>query len=208
MEQTELHMLLEEYKICMAEAARLESLSWKVSTQLGIFSGAGLLLKIVSTYLISENFHITIAIAVLMTTLSLVWWRLSRRWWSIQHTKYKRMNEIELKIGFRQNSLVRVTGESTMAHIKYVQHKYQRMEDYLFYRIPKRIQPIKPEDSENLYIHEHRGNQPVLRFFIYVNIVVWVALVFISAKTSCDYWGASLIFAVYFFFMIKYWRRP
>ena len=203
MEKTELDMLLEEYKICIAEAARLESLIWKVSTQLGIFSGAGLLLKIIS----EDNFPITFAIAVLMITLSLVWWRLSRRWWSIQHTKYKRMNEIESKLEFRQNSLVKAIGDSTMAHIKYVQLRYQRMEDHLFYRIPKRIQPIKPENSESFNIHEHRGNQPVLRFFIYVNIAVWVTLVFISAKTSADYLEASLIFVGYFFFMIIYWRR-
>lgn len=207
MEETELDMLLKEYKICIAEAARLESLIWKVSTQLGIFSGAGLLLKIVSSHLNADNFHITFAVAVLMITLSLVWWRLSRRWWSIQHTKYKRMDEIESKLQFRHNSLVKAMGDNTMAQIKYMQHRYQRMDDYLFYRISKRIQPIKPEDSESLKNHEHRGNQPVLRFFIYVNIAVWVALVFISANTSADYLEASLIFAVYFFFMIIYWRR-
>lgn len=47
MSENTLNAMIEEYKICASEANRVESLMWKSSSILGIFSSAGLFVDLV-----------------------------------------------------------------------------------------------------------------------------------------------------------------
>lgn len=208
MNDSEFKAFIEEYKICVSEVSRLEGQIWKASSHLGIFSGAAILLKSVPTFPNKDNFYTTFAIAILMITISLVWWRLSRRWWSIQHVKLKRINEIEEKIGFSQSTAVKLTDKAKMAHIKYLQNKLQKMDDHLFYEIPKHIKPEKCSEKKEMIDHEYRGNQPILKFFVIVNILIWIGLVLTAAMPSKIYlWAFAMIFGLYFFYELKLWRK-
>jgi len=208
MDEKEYTSLLEEYKICISEAIRLEDQIWKVSTHLGIFSGAGILLKLVSALANKDTFYITVAIAIIMITFSLVWWRLSRRWWSIQHIKFNRMDEIESKIGFSQNAALKDIDKAKMSHIKYLQNKLQRFDDHLFYSIPEYIPPKKFEEDEKISGHECRGNQPVIKLLVISNILIWVGLVFMAAKSSHIHLLATfIIFVLYLILTISLWRK-
>ncbi len=213
MEETEFKALVEEYQICREDASRLESQIWKTSTILGLSSATGLVLKLQSELTSIEHFYIITAIAVLIITASLVWWRLSRRWWSIQHVKYRRMNDLEAKLGFKHNSSINCADTIAMSHIRYKQKQYKTREiltcinSYIWYDVPTWIEPELSSDK-NLANHEHRGNQPALKLLVLVNIILWVVVVFAKAIQLGSFWETAGISGVYFFVALLFWRKP
>ena len=208
MEELEFTALIEEYKICREEASRLESHIWKASTILGLSSGAGLLLKMKSELRSADHFYLTCAIAVLMITASLVWWRLSRRWWSIQHVKYKRMNALETKLDFKQNSLVGESDIRAMSDVRSRQDKgslFERIVKHVWNEIPTNISSHACDDIGN---YEYRGNQPVLKMLVCTNILLWLCTVFAMAPKIGLLWETTAICMAYFLFALLFWRKP
>ena len=208
MEKSEYTALIEEYKICREEAARLESHIWKTSTILGLSSGAGLLLKMKSELRSAEHFYLTCAIAVLMITASLVWWRLSRRWWSIQHVKYKRMNVLETKLDFKQNSLVGERDIQAMSNIRSGQMNgklFERIKRHIWNEIPT---SISPHAYDNMGNYEYRGNQPVLKMLVFTNIILWLCMVFVMAPKLMLLYETIFVCMAYFLFALFFWRKP
>ena len=208
MEELEFNALLEEYKICREEASRLESYIWKTSTILGLSSGAGLLLKMKPVPLSPDHFYLTCAIAALMITASLVWWRLSRRWWSIQHIKYQRMSSLETKLGFKQNSLVGESDIRAMSDVRFRQEKgsiFERITRHLCNEIPITINSTSCDDIGN---YEYRGNQPVLRMLVFINILLWLCTVFAMAPKEGLLWETVAICVDYFLVVLLFWRKP
>ncbi len=117
MDEIEFKSLIEEYKMCREDASKLESQIWKAASIFGLSSAAGLVLKLKPEVVSKDQFYTISAIAILMITALLVWWRLSRLWWSIQHIKYKRMNTLETKLGFKQNSAISCIDNIVMINI-------------------------------------------------------------------------------------------
>jgi hypothetical protein len=123
-----LEMLFKEYEICTKEASRLESNVWHTALLFSIGSGAGLIYFIKES-IISKGDYIKLGLSVSLFAffsmiVSLVWWRMARRWWSIQQLKYERMREIEKALGFKQCSMVSERDNEIMQHIKSSQFIY------------------------------------------------------------------------------------
>lgn len=208
MEDKEFGALIEEYKICREEASRMESHIWTTSTILGLSSGAGLLINLKAELQSQEHFYLITALAALVIAASMVWWRLSRRWWSIQHLKFRRMNAIEQRLGFQQNSLVVLADLKAMAHVRAQQTSgrlFTRICSRVSHEIPSNIDPQTHGDISN---YEYRGNQPVLRMLVATNVIVWICTVLAMAMPHNVMPQTASAILAFFLFILLYWRKP
>ena len=169
MYESTLNTMIEEYKICVSEANRVESLIWKSSSILGIFSCAGLLIQLINNENNNEeSLIIKLFFSIIIITTFIAWFRLRKRWSSIQHLKYSRLNFIEKEIKsqfgypFLQNQMVDITDK--------IKRKREKI-DYQSSELSKI--GIK---KNSLYCYEHRGIVPIIDFFIGLNIIIWVAI--------------------------------
>ena len=212
MEEIEYKALIDEYKMCREDAARLEANIWKTSTILGLSSVTGLILKLNQNVASKDHFFLISAIAFFMITASLVWWRLSRRWWSIQHVKYNRMKVLEGKLGFKQNTLVECADSEVMSKIRSKQQDRNCCKLFwlLRYSIPKKGDSIPSEQDENITKHEHRGNQPAIKLLVFTNIVIWIIAMFRPVINLCFLYQMVIIaiFILYFIVAMLFWRKP
>jgi hypothetical protein len=213
--------LFKEYQICNDHAARLESYIWQTATLLGIGSAIGLV-SLASAFagtLTSQSgnkisqYHATITIiaAIFGINVSLVWWRFARRWWSIQHLKFARMNEIESLIEFQQSTRVGMRDREAMCHIFYMRDHgkwcYQRWINKWCYSIPDDC-AIQPAASQHGHNYEHRGNQPAGFLLILTNSGLWL---FFSLHIACK--TGLFLYALLAFISVAildfcFWRRP
>lgn len=169
-----IEQLLELYKIFDEQVSRLESYIWQTATLLGIGSAVGLFSLANGTAGVKPN-EVTIA-AIFAINASLIWWRFAKRWWSIQHLKFERMDEIEkrldkqMKLG--QGLTVRERDVEAMQQVKHLREKgsfRQRMASLQF-SIPREI---KAKESQKTGNYEHRGNQSVGKLLVITNIALW-----------------------------------
>jgi hypothetical protein len=202
-------MLFKEYEICTKEASRLEANIWQTATLFSIGSGTGFIyfLKEFIGKGTSKPLSATIFLFAMFTiVVSLFWWRLAKRWYSIQHLKYERIMEIEKKLGFNQCGIVIERDNETMQHIK----SYRYI--YLFrYSIPKRIAPKKSDNKDRIKNYEHRGIQPAISFLLWSNAILWIFLILISSNFIILYDIRDVIIPALFFliiFFLYFWRKP
>jgi hypothetical protein len=143
-----------EYQICREEAAQLESHIWRTAAVFGIASAAGLAFTLPLAGRVPPLHYARLAVAIVTAfeiNASLVWWRFVRRWRSIQTLKYRRMDDLEAELGFRQNSMVKKADEEAMA------------------RPHRRMGPPGRD-------HEYRGSLPAIQFFLCTNALLWAVL--------------------------------
>jgi hypothetical protein len=95
-------LLLREYEFCQSSAIGLETQIWQTGAAMGL--GAVGTLIVVGDHKLGEQAPALVAVLIgaLVSLTVAVWWRMSRRWWSIQHVKFARMADIEKEIGFYQ----------------------------------------------------------------------------------------------------------
>ena len=105
--QPDAEVLLKEYELCQDSAQSLESTVWQTSAIIGIGSIGSLIL--VANHPPDEQppFLVAAFIGALVSLASFIWWRMARRWWSIQHAKYLRMRHIEEDLNIYQTRYVR-----------------------------------------------------------------------------------------------------
>lgn len=207
--------LLELYKILDEQVSRLESYIWQTATLLGIGSAVGLFSLANGVAGIKLN-EATIA-ALFAINASLIWWRFAKRWWSIQHLKFERMDEIEkrlveqMKLG--QGSTVRERDVEAMQHIKYQREKggFRQRIASLQFSIPR---DIKARESQRTSNYEHRGNQPVGKLLVVTNIALWLMFAtqtaILAVQTDIGIRMASLMIAgvVFVLFVdLSAWRK-
>jgi hypothetical protein len=169
-------MLFKEYEICIKEASRLESNIWQTALIFSIGSGVGLT-YFLKEYLIDKGDSIKLGSSVslfafFVIIISLVWWRMAKRWWSIQQLKYERMEMIERYLGFSQISMVGERDTKIKQHIK----SYRFI--YLFkYKIPKNINAERCNYITKIKDYEHRGIQPAIKYLLLSNAILWIFLI-------------------------------
>jgi hypothetical protein len=160
-----------EYQICREEAARLESSIWQTAAVFGVGSAAGLGFVFQFAGRVPPLHHARLAVAIVtafVINASLVWWRFVRRWRSIQDLKFKRMDELETELGFRQNRLVNEADERAIAG----PHGWMG---------PPR------------HNHEYRGNLPAIQFFLCTNALLWAALLLSELLGLAMLFGVLLV---------------
>jgi hypothetical protein len=102
--------LLEEYKICHEAASDMSDHIWRTATVFTVGSITGILLLARESPISPDpDPWLTLIVSVLAIGILSTWWRLARRWWSVQHTMFLRMRHIEYQLGLGA-SLYVVTG--------------------------------------------------------------------------------------------------
>ena len=200
--------LFKEYQICHEHASRLESYIWQTATLLGVGSIVGLVSLAGKNTYTDADLGTTVIAAVFAINVSLVWWRFAKRWWSIQHVKFDRMDEIDERIGFQQSILVRERNREAMSHIRYLQENGPRLRQMWYrlqYFIPDEIQAAEPERIRN---YEHRGNQPAGKLLVVTNIALWFFWTVYAASQAAALPRVLVILVILLIVDIWFWRRP
>jgi hypothetical protein len=91
--------LLKEYELCQKAAQGLEATIWQTSGAMGI----GLIgtLVLVANRVENEQppWQVAAVIGLFVFLISVAWFFMARRWWSIQHAYFIRMRHIEEGLG-------------------------------------------------------------------------------------------------------------
>ena len=195
--------LLEEYKLCVNRIQALDKNIWQSATILGIGSVAG----IIVIFLTWRNFVWQYPVSALIIsfigiTLNLVWWRLSRRWWSIQQALVRRMEFIERQINFGGNLYI--------AYLDKINCRRKIRTDEDFSLIGDEVKKGLSEINN----YECHGTQPVLFFLTFINIISWIALFimmdykFILGLEKSVILGIIVSLILLFWFFFEIWNRP
>lgn len=205
--------LLEFYKVLDEQTSRLESYIWQTAGLLSIGSAVGLVALANESAKVKPN--VVVIAATFTISVSLIWWRFARRWWSIQHLTFDQMDKIKRQIdeGLRlgHSDSVRERDLRIMQDIRYRRGKGNWLQRFfsLRFSIPSGVKA-----EENIYgrdgNYEHRGNQPAGKFLVLTNIILWLAFVVhtvASTNSLPDIWtlgGVILIVLINLFV----WRMP
>ena len=167
--------LLKEYEICQQAAQALENAIWQSATVLGLGSAAGLILTLSQ----GSSLHVIALVGTLVITGSFAWWRIARRWWSIQYSKFTRMLHIEAQLRYPgQVSYLRYLDDlselvaertSQKGHISRIRPA----------GVPRRSYEIPASAAKDLHRlncrdFERRGPREVLENLPWVSLFVWV----------------------------------
>jgi hypothetical protein len=94
--------LIKEYELCWEHVKQLDTNIWTTSGVIGL----GSLVTFFTVGMTSQNEIIGICIGLLAISIIWIWWKISGRWWDIQHAIILRMIDIEEDIGYFQNRIV------------------------------------------------------------------------------------------------------
>lgn len=175
----------QEHQICREEAARLESYLWITAAVFGVASAVGLAFTLPLAGRVPPPHYARLAVAIVTAfeiNVSLVWWRFVRRWGSIQRLKYRRMDDLEAELGFRQNRLVTQADEEAMA------------------RPHGRLGPRGRS-------HEYRGTLPAIQFFLCTNALLWTVVLLSEVFGLALLWGLLLVVGEGVLYA-KIWKAP
>jgi hypothetical protein len=193
--------LLREYELCQDAAQNLESTIWQTSTVIGIGS-IGTFLLVVKE---DPCWLVAALIGGLVTTANCIWWRMARRWWSIQHTKFLRMRHIEECVGFGQTRYCKYldalpkpdNSEKKKEKEKEEQEDIDKLrEKYLRndVRVLGNLARIYDDLGELRENHEQNGVQYFLKWFPQINLAAWIlyVLYLLLQDLLGQYWAKLL----------------
>jgi hypothetical protein len=155
-------VLLKEYEFCQSTAQSMESNIWQSSAVIGLGLIGSFILISMRAGTSQPPWYIACMIAPITLVISLLWWLIARRWWSVQHAMFFRMRHIERELGIH-----------SLTYIKYLDH-------------PELIEESKLSKNEKQELVERSSKRVLLGMKDHqrlgVQEVVWVLpiLVFIS----------------------------
>ena len=221
--ERELKILLAEYQLCQEKATTMGSNIWKTASVFTVGSVAAILGIAGNCAHKGGNMPwLLLLLGPFAIAVLLAWWRMARRWWSIEHAMFLRMRHIERQLQHLNANL----------YVKYLDHikgkqrpgssevpptlnlPDERREDFL-----EELAAIGRLDE-----YEHQGVQPIVKFVVVVNIAMWGMFSVISlvpcVQTMADWLNVIglarlttlVAVIVYVAFIIVYgvwqWRRP
>lgn len=197
-----------EYQVCLQQVKQLEANIWQTAGLLGIGSAAVLISIMGKDAQSRAPLSTILVVAILAITVSLVWLRFARRWSSIQHVKFARINEIEEEIGFCQNIRVAERDREIQAHMLYLIENgrfWRRIWTRLWYRLTDTTQAVEAQQAPQDY--ETRGNRPVIELLVITNLFIWSS---VTLYIACEEESLLLASAILFGSLILdiyFWRH-
>ncbi|OFW64866.1 MAG: hypothetical protein A2Y74_09225 [Actinobacteria bacterium RBG_13_63_9] len=165
--------LLKEYELCQSSAQSLEATVWQSAGLIGLVSIGTLALMATSTPSVVP----ALAVGSLSTASSIMWWAMAKRWWSIQHAKFRRMRHIE--------ATFQTPGQ--MHYISFLDHLHS----------DRKSAPLKAEDPRVVAFAEQyslqiaqakslaelqyhrRGPMEILKYFPALTALAWAVYVLV-----------------------------
>ena len=102
-ERQDLEQIKQEYDICLSRSQQLESNIWISSSLMGIGSTLPIIIALFSDKIGVFSFCI---IGLMVISINLIWFFISRRWWTLQHIVFLRMRHLEQKLNYKINSYI------------------------------------------------------------------------------------------------------
>jgi hypothetical protein len=200
--------LIEEYKVCQENAKHLSDNVWKSAVVFGVGSIAGIITLSQENGIQSDlKPLLVIAAGFFAIGVSFGWLKFVRRWLSIEQVMFRRMEHIERQSQFIRNTLyVRYFNnlkEEENEKRQGQETREEENEEGQRQEIEKRIQfetdyskaslnkPFldkvlladlikKPGLLDN---YEYRGIQPMIKFIVWINVVVWAVFAILQVPT-------------------------
>jgi hypothetical protein len=156
--------LLKEYEFCQKAALSLEETIWQTSAIMGV--------GIIGTFLYigtrsgsdQPSWEVAGIVGLFSFFVSLTWWLVARRWWSVQHSLFMRMRHIEEKLGLHAHRYIKYLDDpstiptSDLTEKQIFELKRRSVQKGLF----------------KLYLeHQRFGVQSVLKLFPIITIIAW-----------------------------------
>jgi hypothetical protein len=194
--------LLEEYKLCVTRVQALDKNIWQSATIFGIGSVAGIIIIFNTWRILAEHPASVIIVSFIGITLNLVWWRLAKRWWSIQQAFIRRMEIIERQINFGGNLYIAYLDKINCRREIRIRDDFSNLSD-----------EIKQELGE-INNYECHGIISVLFYLMFVNIISWLSLAIIMDYKFILNLDKSVILSIIysvillFWFFFEIWNRP
>lgn len=166
--------LWREYESCQKAAQNLESVIWRTSGVIGIGSVGTLILVANRAGNEQPPWFIVTIIGLFIFLLSIIWWFMARRYWSIQHALFMRMRHIEKRLGIHATRYLQYLDDpSTLSGSGLSATEVKELKD----RAEKRG-PFAP--------HQRRGVQSVLWLLPVITLIVWGSYVgWLISQPSC-----------------------
>jgi hypothetical protein len=157
--------LLREYEASRLTAESMEKTIWQSSAVIGI----GLVGSLVAVVLRGEDaqppWFVGCLVGPLVSILSVMWWFVARRWWSVQHAMFIRMRHIERRLGIH-----------SLNYIQYLDHPESVPGTGL--NQAEREDLTARSDARFLKIfkaHQKQGVQEFMWLLPFVMLVAWLA---------------------------------
>lgn len=100
-------ILLKEYEFSQSTAENMESTIWQSSAIIGLGLIGSFLLIATRGEESQPPWYVACLIGPTVFVLSVIWWLVARRWWSVQHAMFMRMRHIERRLGMHSLNYVR-----------------------------------------------------------------------------------------------------
>jgi len=159
--------LLKEYEMCQSAAQSLEATIWQTGAVLGLSSIGTFILVASHPPREQPPWLVAAGIGALVSLSSVIWWRVARRWWSIQHTKYARMRHIEETLLLAQTRYIeyldKPPGDAAAQSLKA--------------KLIGKVATSDQLDELGEIDYQRGGPQKYLRFLPWAITVVWVIYV-------------------------------
>lgn len=196
-----LESLLKEYEMCQQKANSLADNIWKTALILGFGSIIGLI-TLAGNDKIPDDLRpwLTVIISLFSIGILLGWYRLFRRWSSIEQVMFRRMEHIERQIQFKTN-----------LYIGYLNHRVDftvRHKEELSGPPVLDIELLKDLDNMRKD-YEYRGIKPMIRFITELNILAWFTFACFTIVSYIQRPGLSVVITIIFsiIFLVLFYIR-
>jgi hypothetical protein len=173
----EREVLLKEYEFSQKTAENMENTIWQSSAVIGVgLFGSFLLIALRGTDS-QPPWYIACVVGPIVFVLSLIWWLVARRWWSVQHAMFLRMRHIERRLGMH-----------SLNYIGYLDHAELVPKEGL--SATERTE-IKERRERNLFLgvkdHQRKGVQEFIWVFPLLLLFAWMgyAIILFIVQVFC-----------------------
>jgi hypothetical protein len=162
--------LLKEYGFCQEASHNSESKIWQTSSIIGLGLIGTFILVITRLPFKHDNWVISALLGLFSVIVGYIWWKIARRWWSVQHAMFVRMRHIEQELDMYIVRYVDYLDELSKCGTSVkmdASNLSEQQKNDLRYRVNVCIVPWIKD-------HQRSGVQIPLLSFLFLNFVVWL----------------------------------
>ena len=165
-DQLNTDLLSKEYEWCQDAKQKLETTIWQTSATIG----TGLIGVFALTAGRDVSQETACIIGAFTFAVSIIWWFMARRWWSIQQANIIRMQHIESKLGIYRER-----------YVDYLDNPNHLSKSGL---PPEQVTELRNRAKEKQYVllpvHQRGGIQELLLLFFVLNALAWVLYILLN----------------------------
>lgn len=157
-------VLLKEYEFSQSTAESMESVIWQSSTVIGLGLIGSFAIVALRGADSQPPWYVACLTGPTLFMLSLIWWLVARRWWSVQHAMFMRMRHSEKRLGIHSLNYIRYLDDASLMPASGL-NEAETQE--LNARREKRI-------LLGIKNHQKRGVQEFIWIFPILLLVIWL----------------------------------